>query len=358
MRTHSSLRWLVALLLAISLVGVGCAARRPDRLMDRAASASTDAKDHAGARVQALWAARTRDGAPVDFCIGPGDLLEITVFHFPEMTGLRTRVSSSGFITLPLLGDIQAAGLTARALQDRTAARLREGIMRNPNVTVFVAEYTSQQVSVTGAVARPGLIPLTREHRTVSHLIAEAGGLTEQAGGKILFYPARGSGCASGADPVRIASARPPADIAPIEVDTNAEYEPPSENPLVLPVVGGDAIVVNRGRYFVDGWVNTPGAYDISPGVTALGALSAAGGALFPADLTRVAILRSVRSGSKKEITVNLKAITGGDEKDITLQSGDVVKVPPSPIRMIPYSGYWFMTNVVRVGAGLSLTGL
>lgn len=273
------------------------------------------------------------------------------------MSGLRTKVSSSGFISLPLLGEIQAAGLTEHELQDSIATHLRNGIMKNPNVTVFVTEYASQQVSVTGAVARPGLISLTRDRRTVSQLISEAGGLNEHAGGKILFYPASGSACPTNDGSIRVASAHPPINITPIEIDLNEEYGPLSENPLNLPVIGGDAIVINRGRFFVDGWVTTPAAYDITPGTTAFGALSAAGGALFAADLSKVVLWRGERGGGKKRIDIDMNAIASGSQKDVTIEAGDVISVPASTLRMIPYGTYWLLTNVIRVGAGVSLTG-
>ncbi|MEW6268549.1 MAG: polysaccharide biosynthesis/export family protein, partial [Thermodesulfobacteriota bacterium] len=300
---------------------------------------------------------RARDGVPLDVCLGPGDQLEVTVFHWQEMTNLPVRVSGAGTVSLPVIGELQAAGRSPHELEQDIAAKLRNGIMKDPSVRVAVTNAASQQVAVTGAVARPGLISLTTDNRTVSDLIAEAGGLAEDAGGKILFYPAAGDGCSRGGER-SVASLSPPADVVPIEIDVNTqEGAAGKDNALTLPVIGGDAIVVNRGRYFVDGWVQTPGAYDISPGSTAFGALSAAGGALYPADLSSVVVWRGERDGSKKRIDVDIEKISTGEQKDVTLQSGDVVSVPASAARMVPYSGYWFVTNVVRVGAGVSVTG-
>jgi len=343
------------MLAAMMLAGVtSCAPKRPPQAALEPVDPAAPPEEQI-ARIGELWQTRTDHGVPADFCLGTGDLLEINVFHWDEMRGLRTRVSTTGMINLPLIGDIKAAGLTEKQLRDDIAARLRENIMRNPQVSVFVAEYASQQVSITGAVARPGLIPLTRENRTVSHMISEAGGLNEQAGGKILFYPANTSGRCEDAPRQQIASAKPGKDILPIEIDVNEQYEPASQNPLLLPVVGGDSIVINRGRFLVDGWVAQPGAFDITPGMTAFGGLSAAGGAQFPADLSNVVVWRTERGGRKKRIDVNLANIAAGEQKDVTLQAGDVVKVPASPLKLVPYSLFWIITNVVRIGAGLSL---
>src|SRR5262249_58447770 len=93
---------------------------------------------------------------------------------------------------------------------------------------------------------------------------------------------------------------------APKDPDSTRQWQPPNENPLYLPVVGGDALVVNVGRYYVDGWVKTPGAYDISPGTTALGGLTAAGGAMYPADLHSIVVWRTEPGGTKKQIDVDV----------------------------------------------------
>ena len=350
--------------LCVMLASLGCAVRQlpgnyvVGNLEGKTTTSGGSDGTAARARVHALWAERAPSNVGNELCIGSGDLLEVTVFHWPEMSGLKARVSAAGMVSLPLLGDIAAAGLSERELQDRIAARLREGVVKDPNVNVFVTERTSQQVSITGAVSRPGLVPLKRDRRTIADMISEAGGLSEHAGGKILFYPARGSGGCAQESLVRVASLAPPVDIAPLEIDLNEQYEPPQENPLALPAIGGDAITVNRGQFLVDGWVASPGAIGISPGMTALSALTAAGGALYPADLSQVVLVRAERGGRKERIAVDLNAVQKGEQKDVTLQAGDIIQVPPSPIRLVPYGVFWLITNVVRVGAGVSLGAL
>src|SRR5262245_2174605 len=145
--------------------------------------------------VQAIWRQRASGGVRTEPCLGPGDLLEISVFRWPDLQGYRARVSPSGTISLPLLGTMRAAGLTETQLRDQIASGLKQNVMKDPQVNVFVAEYVSQQVSVTGAVARPGLIGLSRDHRTVADMISEAGGFSEHAGGRVQLYPAKGGSC-------------------------------------------------------------------------------------------------------------------------------------------------------------------
>ena len=300
--------------------------------------------------IQALYRDRTAGGVRTEPCLGPGDLLEISVFRWPDLQGYRTRVTPAGTIALPLLGSMRAAGLTETELRNQIADGLKRNVMRDPQVSVFVAEYVSQQVSVTGAVSRPGLIGLSREHRTVADMISEAGGFTEHAGGRVQLFAAKGNACDG---TVSRPTLQPAKNLEPIEFDINEEYQ--AANPLTLPVVGGDQIVVNRGRFSVDGWVTTPGSYDIAPGMTALGGIAAAGGAVFAGDLSRVTVWRAQRGGTKKKIEVDMDKVTHGDGKDVTLQAGDVVEVPMSKTRMVPYSAYYILTTVVRVGASIPI---
>jgi polysaccharide export outer membrane protein len=340
------------------LVSVLSSCARTPRAADVDPGAPRDAADER-ARVHSLWTTRSPNGVVQDICLGPGDLIEITVLGWQEMQSFRTRITPSGTISLPIVGAIQASGLTENQLRDRVSQKLGEKVLRDPQVTIFVAEHPSQQVSVTGAVARPGLVDLTRENRTVQDLISEAGGLSENSGGTVMFYPANAKPCTPGASPTALLARPVPTgdDADAIEIDLNGNYQPPQENPLFLPVIGGDAIVVNRGRFLVDGWVKTPGAYDITPGMTALGGLSAAGGAMFPADLSSVTVWRSERGGTKRTIPLDFDAIRDGHAKDLTLQAGDVIQVPVSAVKLVPYSGYWVLTNVIRVGAGFTMAG-
>jgi polysaccharide export outer membrane protein len=268
------------------------------------------------------------------------------VFHWTDLQNYRARVSAAGIIEVPMIGAMQVAGLTESQLRDRIAEALRRNIMRDPQVNVFVAEYVSHQVSVTGAVARPGLYGLTRDHRTVSDLLSEAGGLDKGAGGKVLLYPApaTGTACAPSAPTVQRAS-----NVTPVSIDLNENYG--DANPLELPVVAGDALVVNRGRFAVQGWVVNPGVYDIGPGMTAMGGVSTAGGPEFAGDLSKVVVWRPQPDGTKKRIDLDIDEVESGRSKDVTLEAGDVISVPVSYVRIVPYGAYMAITKIVAFGA-------
>jgi polysaccharide export outer membrane protein len=350
-----------ALLLMLALAA--CAPRRAPAPPD-VANAPAGVRDDA--RVAELYRVRTAPGAS-DYCLGPGDILTVNVFGWDAMRDQQVRVSSTGAITLPMLGDVPAAGRTEGELRAEIERRLRAGYMRDPHVTVFVQRFQSQQVSVTGAVARPGLYSLTRDTRTIYDLLSQAGGLTEQAGGRVLFSPGEAARCdggvarpTAGAATLRPVSARP-ADataLAPLEFELDAPVAPGKPNPLTLPVAGGDSIVVSRGRFMVDGWVAKPGLYSFTPGMTAYGAMSVAGGVLYPADLHHAEIVRAKRDGTKELIEVDLTQVGKGEGRDVALREGDVVYFHASAVRMVPYSVYWVFNNLFRVGAGISVAGV
>ena len=114
-----------------------------------------------------------------DYRVGPQDLIEISVFQVPDLS--RTvRVNSGGQISLPLIGTVQAGGLTVQQLEASLSKKLSEKFLQNPQVTAFVKEFTSQRVTLEGAVTKPGLYPLSGR-TTLLQAIALAGGLTEMA---------------------------------------------------------------------------------------------------------------------------------------------------------------------------------
>jgi polysaccharide export outer membrane protein len=118
---------------------------------------------------------------PPDYVIGADDVLSIVYWRDKDMTGEVT-VRPDGKISLPLLNDIHAAGLTPTQLRDRLTEESRRYI-EDPNVTVVVHQINSRKVFITGEVSKPGPYPLT-EPTTVLQLIAVAGGLRDYADSK------------------------------------------------------------------------------------------------------------------------------------------------------------------------------
>jgi polysaccharide export outer membrane protein len=126
----------------------------------------------------AAAAVTTQVTVPSDYVIGAEDVLGIVFWREAEMSG-DVAVRPDGMITLPLVGDVKAAGLKPDALRDaiQTAAGK---YLSEPNVSVVVRQLNSRKVFITGEVMMPGAFPLTGP-RTVLQVIALAGGLTEYA---------------------------------------------------------------------------------------------------------------------------------------------------------------------------------
>lgn len=109
-----------------------------------------------------------------DYRIGAEDLLEIQVFGVEQLS--RTvRVNSRGFVSLPLIGAVEVAGMTAQEAEATLAAKLADNFLQDPQVSLFIKEYTSQRVTIEGAVNKPGIYPL-RGQTTLLRSLAVAGG--------------------------------------------------------------------------------------------------------------------------------------------------------------------------------------
>ena len=121
--------------------------------------------------------APTSAATPVNgaYKIGPLDVLDISVFQVPELTK-SVQVTDSGTVNLPLVGEISVAGKSAQEVERDLTARLGAKYVKNPQVTVYVKEYNSQRVTITGAVKNPGVYPI-KGNTSLVQVVAMAGGL-------------------------------------------------------------------------------------------------------------------------------------------------------------------------------------
>ena len=126
-------------------------------------------------------------GAPVDsnsYKVGPADVLNIRVWHETEFSG-PVAVHQDGKITLPLIGDLQAGGLTPAQIEESITKALTRYVVK-PLVTVTVQEVLSKKYYLDGEIARPGEYPLIAP-TTVFEAISKAGGLAGFANGKKIY---------------------------------------------------------------------------------------------------------------------------------------------------------------------------
>ncbi|HTV55788.1 MAG TPA: polysaccharide biosynthesis/export family protein [Terriglobia bacterium] len=122
--------------------------------------------------------------APDSYVIGASDELTVTVWKEPTLSG-SLLVRPDGMISVPLLGDVTAAGLTPLQLADQIAARLRKYI-QDPNVSVVMTQINSKKIYLLGEVAKKGPVEMTPD-MTLLEAIASAGGLTDYANSKKIY---------------------------------------------------------------------------------------------------------------------------------------------------------------------------
>jgi len=371
-----------AVLLLLPIFGNGCAPRAKPAVnpaVGRAqGSPAVDAGDVMSsqdrARLEALATARAKEQSAEGYRMGPDDLLEIRIPDLLDMQGgapvprptpgalgptavaampasQGLRVNDSGDVALPLIGAVHAEGLTATELEAEITRRLvKNGILRQPRVSVQIVEYRSRVVAVIGSVERPGLYPLTRPRATLADLIWAAGGPAKEAGRVVEFAPAADSAPASPEEAAHTS--------APIRLDLEVLLHAPVDhgrglNPRVRP---GDVITVSpAGSVLVDGWVQKPGSYPVTRGLTLSGALAAAGGDLFPADRRHATVKRVLGPGEERSFTVDLEAVADGRAGDVPITDGDVVRVPASMIRLVPWGVYSLAKGLVYVGGSVPL---
>ena len=290
---------------------------------------------------------RTED----DYVLGRGDLLSIRAFDFDQLNQ-HVRVESDGTVRLPLLNTITVANRTLHDVEQELTRRLGD-YMYDPHVSVFVDEYRSQQVSVEGAVHKPGLVNETGRNLTVLDSIAAAGGMTSEAGTVITFMPTRARRqAADGSDPACGTSGQDAAvDGAPVVVNT-AELDDETRRAFFsMPVREGDVLrVQTAGNFYTTGWFDKPGAYPLHAGLTLRAAIAEAQGLSFPAKTDDLHIYRQGPNGKTQLLRVNYDQIAALQAPDVVLRDGDVVDVAGSAAKMVPWAAYKFITTVVHIG--------
>ena len=136
-----------------------------------------EAQEHSAATD--LPAPATGRSAMEDYRIGPHDLLQVQVFQVEELSR-QVRVNSRGDVSMPLIGNIHAAGLTSEQLEKKIAAALSKDFLQDPYVSIFITEYTSQRVTIEGSVNKPGIYPL-KGRTTLLQAVAMAEGIERLA---------------------------------------------------------------------------------------------------------------------------------------------------------------------------------
>jgi polysaccharide export outer membrane protein len=282
-----------------------------------------------------------------DYVLGPEDLLEIEVYQADDFK--RTvRVSGQGFITMPLLGQVQAKGLTTTQLEKQLGQHLAK-YLQDPQVSIYIKEYKSQRIGVMGAVAHPQIYNVTGQKYLIDMLFM-AGMTTvatSNAGGAgagnvcYIFRPAQGQ-------------TDGPAQTQTIVIDL-LELVEKGNRMLNIPVFGGDIINVPKaGIVFVDGAVTRPGAFNLTSSATLVQAIAMAGGLKFEAERSQIQILRMTGNGEREVIVADYEAAKTDDK--YMLKDSDVVLVPRSGLKTFAKAFFLIFRGGVSFGDNASQT--
>ena len=225
---------------------------------------------------------------PSEYMLGAGDLMQITVYECDKLN-TTVRVSSRGFVTLPLLGQMDVKGLTAREAEVQIEAAYKQDYLQDPHVSIFVKEHFSQRVTLMGQFKNPGTFDYLSKMRLMD-VMALGGGLTEQAGRT--------------AQVRRIGSVGDAPNLILVDLDKMIRE---GKSELNIEINGGDVVFVpESGVFFVDGAVRKPGSYPISRSTKLFEALALAGG-LRPYADDKVILIRHLGQGERTVLELGLK---------------------------------------------------
>ncbi|MGE3278143.1 MAG: polysaccharide biosynthesis/export family protein [Vicinamibacterales bacterium] len=226
-----------------------------------------------------------------DYVVGPQDVLRIAVFEEPQLTG-SFRVDTDGSFTYPFIGLVPAAGQTLRGIEELLTKKLAEGWVKRPQVSVEVEQFRARNIFIVGEVKSPGKYPITGAQTTLLEALAQAGYLGPNSGTEVLVLK---PGARATDSPLTVEAATDTVRISLAELQEGRL----SAN---ITIREGETIFVPRAeKFYVSGYVRSPGAYTYERGMTLLQALTLAGGVSDKGSMRGIKAQRMVK-GQKKEV--------------------------------------------------------
>jgi len=329
-------------------------------------------------RIRALSSTARTD--PHDYVIGNGDVIDIDIFDVKELSR-EVRVSQTGSIGLPLVPvRLHVAGLTEIQAEQKIAEVLEaNGLVSHPQVSVSVKERRSKPITVVGAVSHSMVYQADRAV-TILEVLAEAGGIANDAGDTVIVTRPMQAPPSDPADPPSIGPEEPvptatakESTQADAATNTSAASKPlfPSPTPAAPPnapgtspapdepprigntitinlnelmesgdatnnitLQAGDIVTVpHAGIVYVLGAVSRPGGFVLANDrshMSTLKILALAGGLNRTAKKDRAVIIRKDAQGQQHEVAVNLKQVLARSAEDVLLQPSDILYVPDS----------------------------
>jgi polysaccharide export outer membrane protein len=281
--------------------------------------------------------------------LGPEDTLSIQVLDVAEIPDKPVKIDKNGFIDMPLIGRIEAAGKTAPELETAIAGRL-EKFIRQPRVSVHMAEYHSQPVSVLGEVSTPGVYQLSGPKHLLE-VISMSGGLRPDAGSTVQITREASAGALNLPGSKTDATGR--YNSAELDLSSLLSGQTPSNNILMQP---NDVVSVPKADLvYVIGDVKKAGGFTLraKEQMTVLQALSLAEGMERTAAGGKAKLLRkSTAGGERTEIRVDLTKILANRAADVTMQADDILVVPNNAARSLALRT---AETAVNIGTGVAV---
>jgi len=268
------------------------------------------------------------------YMLGAGDQIVVRAPDVEEIDNKTVPIDLKGNLNLPVVGRIQASGLTTEQLEVAISARLRKFLVK-PDVSVYLVEMRSQPVSILGQVQTPGVHQLQGQ-KNLFEVLSLAGGLRPEAGNSINITRRIEWGSIPLPGAANDSSGQ--FSVASVEVKSVMNASNPAENILIKP---NDVISVPKAEtVYVIGAVKKPGAYVLGEhrSLSALQVLALAEGTDKTAATKDAKIMRLVPgSTDRSEIPVDLKTILGGKTPDVFLTAEDILFVPTSTAKAAGY---------------------
>ena len=283
-----------------------------------------------------------------NYILGAEDQITVRVFAADDIPDRPATIANDGTVTLPMIGQVKAAGLTVEQLQASLTTAYKK-YFKDPQVTVQVADFRSEPVSVAGNVNTPGVVQL-RGQRNLMEVISQAGGLRADAGDTATITRVLSEG------PIPVSGAFPDPSgkysIAHINIRSVMSGKDPQGNIAIKP---HDVITIPRARMvYVLGNVTKPGGYVMtdSDTMSLTQAIALAGGWDKTASLGKARVLRANGGAEREQIPANVKAIMENKAPDVQLEPDDILYIPNSVGKAM---GVRSLEAAIAVGSGIAI---
>jgi polysaccharide biosynthesis/export protein len=290
-----------------------------------------------------------------NYTLGPEDQILIRAVGVDEFNtqgdgGKPAQIDMRGYLDVPIIGHVKAAGLTAQQLEAAITQELRKYV-RDPHVTVTVAEYKSEPVSIVGSVMQPGVYHLSGQN-TLVQVLSQAQGLSENASNKINITRDKAQG------PIPLPGCAEDSTgrfyTASVNTKLLLDARDPSANIRIKP---NDVIAVPKAEMvYVVGAVNKSGAFILNEreSISVLQALSMAEGLGKAPSTGNAKIIRRGESNQRIEIPADVKKILAGKAPDMPLYANDILFIPSSAAKSVSLRA---LEAAIQVGTGMAIYG-